>query len=234
VPEVPRPDVRTVPSPVGDMLAFDDCMTLLRDAGIPVAPYAIIDVGAAADHRSYGFAPPYVVKLADVAHRTEAGAVRIGVGPDQLGPVTAELRDVARQQGLPARIVVQPQVTIYGEAFVGAQPSTELGSLVVCGIGGVMVELLHMVAGRLAPLTPQDAEDMLDELAGARIFEGYRGAPAWDRAALAGLLQSAGRLAVGARGWLESIDVNPLVFGPDGFVALDGLAVVRSQVTGRR
>jgi acyl-CoA synthetase (NDP forming) len=237
VPALPRPEVRTVPSPVGDMLPFDDCMTLLRDAGIPVAPYAIIDAGdgdgdgdgaGAADHGSFGFAPPYVVKLADVAHRTETGAVRIGVGPGQLGPVIAELRDIAGQQGLPARIVVQPQVTIYGEAFVGAQPSTELGSLVVCGIGGVMVELLHMVAGRLAPLTPQDAEDMLDELAGARIFEGYRGAPALDRAALAGLLQSAGRLAVGARGWLESIDVNPLVFGPDGFVALDGLAVVRS------
>jgi acetate---CoA ligase (ADP-forming) len=231
VPTVPRPGRDTVDSPLGQILAFDDCMQLLRDAGIPTAPYAIVEATATADPGSFGFPGPYVVKLADVAHRTEANAVRVGVPADQLDAAVAEMRGIAARLQAPARVVIQPQVEIWGEAFVGAQPSSDLGPFVVCGLGGVMVELLHLVTGRLAPLSGQDADDMLDELAPARIFDGYRGAPAWDRAALADIVGAAGRLAVGARGWLESVDVNPLAFGPYGFLALDGLAVVAGAGT---
>jgi acyl-CoA synthetase (NDP forming) len=226
-PAIARPTAGVVPSADGTILAFDTCMSLLGEAGVPVAPYAIVAADAAPDVAAFAFQAPYVVKLADVAHRTEIGAVRTGVTAERVGITVDELRQLAQQHDLPARVVVQPQVEFWGEGFVGAQPSSELGPLVVCGVGGVLVELLRKVTGRLAPVSLDEAQDMLEELADAKIFDGYRGTPGWDRGALAQILQSVGELAIRCASWLESLDINPIVFGPGGYMALDGLAIVR-------
>jgi hypothetical protein len=209
------------------MLAFDTCMTLLRDAGVPVAPFAIIEADATPDPQAFGFPGPYAIKLADVPHRTELGAVRTGVPAEDVGATVRDLRQLAGEHKLPARVVVQPQVEFWGEGFVGAQPNSEIGPLVVCGVGGILVELLRKVSGRLAPISTDEAAEMLDELADAKIFDGYRGSPAWDRQGLVQILLSVSQLAVGSRGWLESLDINPIVFGPQGYLALDGLALIR-------
>jgi acyl-CoA synthetase (NDP forming) len=224
VPDVPRPGARLVETDVGLMLPFDSAMSLLTSAGIPTAPYVVVE--ADGDPGTPPFAPPYVLKLADVPHRSDIGAVRTDVGPDDIATTVAELRTLAREHGAPERVAVQPHVTIDGEALVGVQGQSDLGSLVVFGVGGIFVELLGKVSGRLAPLTACDAADMLDELAGTGVFAGARGRRPWDRAQLTDVLMATGRLAAGARHWLRSMDVNPLALTPEGFVALDALCLV--------
>jgi acyl-CoA synthetase (NDP forming) len=224
VPPVSRPDARPVETDAGLMLPFDAAMSVLSSAGIPIAPYVVLE--ADGDRGPLPFAPPYVLKLADVPHRSDIGAVRTGVGPEDFANTVAELRTIAREHGAPARVVVQPQVTIDGEALLGVQGQSDLGPLVVFGLGGIFVELLGKVSGRLAPLTSADADDLLDELAGTGVFAGARGRRPWDRAQLVDVLMTTGRLAAGARHWLRSMDVNPLALTPQGFVALDALCLV--------
>jgi acyl-CoA synthetase (NDP forming) len=105
--------------------------------------------------------------------------------------------------------------------------ATELGPVVAFGPGGVFVEILRRVSGRLAPLSGDDARELLADFADLGILEGVRGGPPWDTKALVSILEAAGRLVAGGRAWVDSIDVNPLILTPEGVVAVDGLCLVR-------
>jgi hypothetical protein len=89
------------------------------------------------------------------------------------------------------------------------------------------VEALGRVGGRLAPFELDDAHELLAEFEDIGVLDGLRGSRPWDREQLAAVLVSAGRLVAAGRGWIESVDINPLIFGPHGFVAVDGLCLIR-------
>jgi acetate---CoA ligase (ADP-forming) len=224
VPALARPTGRLIDIPEGRMLPFAESMELLRAAGIPVAPYQLVPEDTAGAQMR--FPGPYVVKLADVGHRTEHGAVRLGVEPADLPAAVKELREIADTHRLSPLTVVQPMVPSVGEAFIGIQGSSELGPLVVFGLGGILVEALGKVAGRMAPLTRTEALGLIDEFAAVKVMHGLRGQPAWDLSALADILIAAGRLAAGGAGWIASLDINPLIYGAGGFQAVDALCLV--------
>lgn len=223
-PTIARPAVTLLDAGGESMLPFVDAMALLERVGIEVAPYELVAHDDAAPTTS--LTGPLVVKLADVAHRTEHGAVLMGVDPAGLGEAVAHLRDLAQSSGLPATVVVQPQLRGHGEVFLGLSGASELGPVVAFGLGGVFVEVLRRVSGRLAPFTEADAEEMIAEFDDLGVADGFRGGPPWDRPLLAGLLVAAGELAAGARHWLRTFDVNPLIQTDTGFVAVDGACFV--------
>ena len=233
---VPDPStVSTIDEPAGwvasegaTILGFDAAMRVLQAAGVAVAPYV---VRALRDDASTPppFSGPYVVKLADVAHRTDHGAVRVDVAMDDLCAVIADLRDLAISRALPGDIVVQAMLAGHGEVFAGVVGQSELGPLVAFGIGGIFVEVVRRVGGRLAPISDRDADELLEEFADLGVFAGVRGGRPWDRAELSGLLIKLGRLAAGARGWLQDMDINPLILTADGPVAVDALCYRRTS-----
>lgn len=230
--EPPEPQIALTPAPVvaqpeGAMLPFAAGMELLAAQGIPVAPYQLVPGDA--EITPPAFDGPYAVKLADVAHRTEHGAVEIDVAAGALGDAVARMRAIAVRDGLPPLVAVQPMLAARGEALLGVQ-RTELGPLVVFGLGGILVEVLNKVGGRMAPFTRAEADDLIEEFADAKIMHGFRGQPAWNLDALAEILVAAGRLAAGASDWLDSLDVNPLLVTEDGFVAVDALCLVKDSV----
>lgn len=225
VPAVAQPAVAAVASGAGPMLPFAATMDLLTASGVPVAPYHL--VSQPGDTTGVPFAGPYVVKLADVAHRTEHGAVRLGVTAERLDDVTAELRELAARDGLPELVAVQEMITVEGEAFIGVRGQSELGPVVAFGLGGVFVEVLGRVSGRLAPFTAADAGEMIAEFDDLGVLTGLRGQRAWDRDALATILVQVSRLAAGGREWIGTLDINPLVFDGERFVAVDGLCLLR-------
>ncbi len=205
------------------MLPFDATMDLLTAAGIPVAPWHLVEPDVVADPP---FGGPYVVKLADVAHRTELGAVRAGIARADLDGVVGDLRALAVLHEVPQRVVVQPMLKGHGEAFIGVSGSSELGPVVAFGLGGVFVEVMKRVAGRMAPMTAVDARELVAEFDDTGVIDGFRGAPAWDRTALVNILVAASGLAAAGREWIQSIDINPLIITAEGVVAVDGLCLV--------
>ena len=96
------------------------------------------------------------------------------------------------------------------------------GPVVLLGLGGVAAEALADVAVRLAPLDPEEAARMPDELAGRNLLDGWRGLPRLDRGELASVLVLLGDLVVAAP-WLSEVEINPLRLTPQGLVALDAV-----------
>jgi acetate---CoA ligase (ADP-forming) len=224
---ISRPPTQAITTAEGSMLPFVQTMQLLEGAGIPVAPHHVVEPDEELRTAELGFPGPFVAKLSDVAHRTELGAVLKDLTASDLPGAIANLRQTAGRHSLCARVVIQPLVHADTEAFIGIETSSPFGPMVIFGVGGIFVEVLRRTSGRLAPLDRHDAQRMLAELDLPSFFVGFRGSRPWDRDQLADLLVAAGQLAAGASGWMESLDVNPLVLGSSGFVAVDGLCLLK-------
>jgi acyl-CoA synthetase (NDP forming) len=232
------PQVQAAPPPsavvstdAGPILPFAAAMTLLADAGIAIAPYHILRGADPVGELPPDLPEPFVVKLADVPHRTDIGAVRLNVTRADLGRVVADLAELAASHNLPGSIVVQAQLRVEGEAFAGIKVDSGLGPVVLCGAGGIFVEQQRRVAGAMAPLGAADASDMFDTLGALGVFKPLRGRAPWDRAQLADIALRLGRLAIGSQGWMSSLDINPLVWTGTEFVAVDALCVCKQAET---
>lgn len=228
-PGLERPAGPLVDSEGEWMLPFESAMRLLVSAGIPAAPFHL--VGPDEDPDVPEFGGPYIAKLADVAHRTEHGAVLKGVTAAGLGEAVETLRKIAAREGLSDAVVLQPQLVGHGEAFIGLTGATELGPMVAFGLGGVFVEVLNRVSGRLAPFGPADAIELLAEFDDLGVIDGLRGLQPWDRDQLVVTLCNAGRLIAGGRSWIRSMDLNPLIVTDRGLVAVDCVCLVTSDAT---
>jgi acyl-CoA synthetase (NDP forming) len=216
-----------VSSDAGPMLTFAATMDLLRSVGVEVAPFKVIQ-----EDEDVGELPrgeTFVVKLADVPHRTDIKAVRLNVTARDIASAVDEMRQLAYVRRLPTAVVVQPHLRIDGEAFMGIKADSGFGPMVVCGIGGIFVEILRRVCGLIAPFRLSEATYALRELDDTHVFEGLRGGPAWDRVALARIMVALGQLAAGAREWLSALDINPLAFVDGRFVAIDCLCIRRES-----
>ena len=222
-----------VQSTAGSMLGFPAAMDLLRTHGIEIAPYEMVAPEAdPATLVAPTGAERFVVKLADVPHRTEIGAVRLGVTADGIADAVTRLREIAARHEVAATVVVQAQLPIDGEALLGIDTGSGLGPFVACGPGGVLVELGARPVGALAPVSAEQARSMLSGLDRLGVFRGVRGANPWDRDALAHAVTALSRLAVAAQAWLGTLEINPLAVVGDRFVALDCLCLLRSDTAG--
>ncbi|MGE2836861.1 acetate--CoA ligase family protein [Mycobacterium sp. SMC-4] len=223
---VPRPADTIVDATSGSrFLPFREVMGLLEQFGIPTAPFAIID--ATDEVRAPAFGGPYAVKLADVAHRTELGAVALNVEAAELAETVTRLREIAAQHSVAPPVAVQPMTAFRGELLMGIDGRSELGPMVMLGLGGIFVEVLQRIGGRPAPLSRTDAEALIEEFRDLRLLHGFRGSQPWHLEQLADALVGLGRLAAAGRDWIESLDVNPLLVTTDGLVAVDALCIVR-------
>jgi acyl-CoA synthetase (NDP forming) len=141
------------------------------------------------------------------------------VRKSDVGAVVLDLRDAdavatavdllhARIPSLEA-VVLQRQIAGGIEALVGMTTDPTFGPLVVCGLGGVLVELLRDVAFGVPPVTDHDADAMIARLRAAPLLDGYRGAPPADRAALRDVVLRISAL-VDAVPELRELDLNPV------------------------
>jgi acyl-CoA synthetase (NDP forming) len=119
-----------------------------------------------------------------------------------------------------SELLVQEQVESGQEMIVGVNHDPLLGSLVMVGLGGKLVEVLGDVAVRIAPLTDDDIEDMLQSLKSYRLLTGYRGAPALDVDALRQVLHRVSAL-VDDLPEIAEMDLNPVFVLEKGAVAAD-------------
>jgi acyl-CoA synthetase (NDP forming) len=116
------------------------------------------------------------------------------------------------------------------ELIVGMRRDPQFGPAVLVGLGGVLAEFLDDVSVRLAPVSLATALAMLDDLRGAALLRGVRGRPGIDRAAVARMLVALGDLGV-ERPDIREVDLNPVIAGPHGALAVDALVVVDGKVT---
>ena len=168
-----------------------------------------------------------------VIHKSDAGAVRFGLmGESEVRDVAKEMQTRLAAAGHPVTgFVVQPMVTPGPEMIAGVTNDNKFGPVVVCGAGGILVELLKDVSVRIAPLTDVDASEMLSSLKTYPALTGYRGSPPSDTAALQEIILRLAELAQDLPGVAE-LDLNPIILQPSGkgAVVVDGrIRVAQSQ-----
>jgi acyl-CoA synthetase (NDP forming) len=134
---------------------------------------------------------------------------------------------VSRIGGQPrfAGIIVQQMIGAGVEVIVGARYDEQFGPLVSCGIGGIAVEVLRDVAVALAPVSEDQALEMIRSLKGFRLLTGFRGSPPMDVGALAKIVSRISSFAYDYGDSVREIDVNPVILRADGATAVDALIV---------
>ena len=170
-----------------------------------------------------------VVKLGGdaIAHKTERGLVRLGLGSaEQVRDAAGSLLAAATPDDGEVHLLVAPMLRATRELIAGLHHDEQFGMTVMLGVGGILAEAVADVAFRLVPLAPEDADEMIDDLATQALLGEFRGEPAVDRAAVAEVLLGLSR-AAGERPDIAAADLNPLLIVKGKPIAVDALVEVR-------
>ena len=170
---------------------------------------------------------PVALKIASphILHKTEVGGVRLNLTSEaEIKAAFHEMVGSARQLHPDAQIdgvEVQEMVTSGTEIIIGLLDDPQFGQVILFGLGGVFVEVLKDVSIRLVPITRTDAVQMIHEVQGHKLLEGFRGQAPVSEEMLVELLLQANRMAEDNAGKLQSADFNPVVVWEDQHRVLD-------------
>jgi acetate---CoA ligase (ADP-forming) len=236
----PQPTERTLPAAVApDRSRLDRArkllslgrhtaaaqLALLREYGIPAARAERVNDAREALAAAARIGYPVVLKTdeAGIAHKSDAGGVILGLGSD--AELTAAYADLAARLG-PAALVCEtvPRGT---ELALGIVRDPDLGPLIVVGAGGILVELIADRAVALPPLSEEQATGLLADLKVSKLLAGARGAAPADLGAIARAITGLVELASELGHDIEALDINPLICGPSGAIAVDALIIPR-------
>ena len=197
-------------------------LMLVASLGIEVVRHEI------ATPPGFAHAVPYPVAAkalsADILHKTEAGAVRLGIA----GRAAFEREVKAMLERVPARaVLVQAMVPGLAEAIVGYRHDALVGPLVLVGAGGVLAEIYRDFALAPAPVSEDEALAMIERVKGLAVVRGYRNLPRGDVRALARAVAALSRLALLSGSPVAEAEINPVIVKADGVVAVDALVVMK-------
>ena len=202
---------------------------LLATYGVPFPTERVVSTAADAVAAAGDIGLPVVVKLGGdaIAHKTERGLVRLGLGsPEQVHDAAEALLAAATPDDGEVHLLVAPMLRATRELIAGLHRDPQFGMTVMLGVGGVLAEAVADVTFRLVPITPVDAEEMIEDLALQRLLGEFRREPAVDRVALADVLLGLSSAAE-QRDDLASADLNPLLIVDGRPLAVDALVELR-------
>jgi acyl-CoA synthetase (NDP forming) len=205
---------------------FDEVegLELLSDYGVPVVPAlrasALDEVRAAGGRLGW----PVVLKTAapGVQHKSDVGGVRVGVADER--ELERAYEDLS---AIGPRVTVARMAPPGVEVALGIVRDAQFGPLVLVAAGGVLVEVLGDRRLAMPPVDEVRAMRLIDRLRIRPLLDGVRGGPAADVGSLAGALVGLSMLAADLGERLDALDVNPVICGPDGCLAVDVLVIPR-------
>jgi acetyl coenzyme A synthetase (ADP forming)-like protein len=206
-----------------EWLGPDEVWRLLSCYGLPVLDQRIAPNAEDAARAAEDFGGPVALKAiaAGLVHKTDAGAVRLNLRPDEVLATARNMAELLQRAGrVPSGFQVQRMAPAGVEMIVGVVHDRQFGPVLACGAGGVLVELLKDVSVRLTPLSAQDAQEMIRELKTYPLLTGYRGGPVHDVHALADAVLRVGAM-VEELPQIGELDLNPILVHPHGVTVID-------------
>jgi len=216
------------------ILPAESAFRLLAEFGIPIVPTVLTrsaDEAAAAAER-IGFPVVLKVESAQITHKSDVGGVALKLSnASEVRDAYARIRSEVNRRAPGAKIegvVVQRMAGEGIEMILGIKRDPLFGPVVLCGFGGILVELLKDVAIGIPPLSRTQAHDMVTRLRGFSILGGVRGKPPADLDALCGAIVGLSRLASSLGDQFAGLDINPLFVLPkgNGVIAVDALVQI--------
>jgi acyl-CoA synthetase (NDP forming) len=213
------------------MLTEVEAKELLQQAGISVVEtrLATSKNKAVAMSKEFGF--PVVLKIAssDVIHKSDVGGVKldlrtatqVGKAYDDIMKAVREHYPEAKIQGVSVQKMARPGV----EVIIGMSKDAQFGPVIMFGLGGILVEILKDVSFRIVPLARRDAREMIREIKGYPVLEGYRGQEPVDIAYLEEMILKVSNF-VEQHPEIDELDLNPVFAYSDGAVAVDARVII--------
>lgn len=195
-------------------LSLSESLTILEAYGLPVASYVAIRTPEEV-HAAEKLGYPLVLKLdsPDIIHKTEAGAVKVGIkSAEELRESISEMLSRVRSSNPSARImgfIAQEQIQKAHEVIIGGLNDPQFGPIIVFGLGGIFVEILKDVVFDVAPVSKEEALEMIRKIKGYKLLEGYRGLEKANFDLLAGTISKASQMFSDLSAYVDEMDLNP-------------------------
>ena len=204
---------------------------ILGEAGIPIARAELAATREEAVTAARQIGLPVVLKIVspDISHKSDVGGVKLNLGSEEeVAAAFDEIVAAARR--------AEPEATVLGvsvqkmarpgvEVIMGMTTDPQFGPVLMFGLGGVFVEVLKDVAFRIVPLEPRDARQMIRDIQGFPVLEGFRGQEPADLAALEDMLMRLSAF-VEEHPEIQELDLNPIFAYKDGALAVDARIVL--------
>jgi acyl-CoA synthetase (NDP forming) len=205
------------------VLREDEAKSLLKNHNIPTTEFQVLERDEGPESVNLPF--PLVAKIcsSEILHKTDVDGVILNIeNKDRLLEAVEKLREGFPDQA----ILVEPMERGDVELIVGITNDSVFGPTIMFGLGGVLAELYKDVTFRTIPIDDYDANEMMSELKGSKILEGFRGIRV-DRKSIKDLLLKVSHLGEEMKDRLEQLDLNPVIAREDGLVVVDAKVILK-------
>ena len=213
------------------LLTEVEAKALLQKSGIPVVETRLARTKKEAMALSQEIGFPVAMKIIspDISHKSDVGGVRLGLtSPTQVGKAYSEMISNVQKkmpgatiEGVSVQKMARPGV----ELIIGMTKDAQFGPVIMFGLGGILVEVLKDVSFRLVPLTRRDAAEMIREIKGFAILQGYRGQEPVDIASIESLIVKVSDF-IDKNPQIKELDLNPVFGYKDSVLAVDARIVL--------
>ena len=213
------------------LLTEIEAKEFLKQAGVSVVDTKLATSKEEAISISKQLGLPVVLKIAspDVVHKSDAGGVKLGLRTSkQVGKAYDEILSSISQkfpQALIQGVSVQKMARPGVEVIIGMSKDAQFGPVLMFGLGGILVEILKDVSFRIVPLARKDAGEMIREIKGYPLLEGYRGQEPVDVSNLEELLLKVSSF-IEQHPEVKELDLNPIFAYSNGAVAVDARVIL--------
>ncbi|SFM66597.1 acetate--CoA ligase family protein [Thermodesulforhabdus norvegica] len=222
----PRVPQRKVDLKDTRLLSLSQALEYLKAQGLPCIHFEKAPNEGAAVHFAHimGFPVALKVDSSKVAHKTDIGGVQLNVrSAHEVRVVFERMRkryaEIIPDEAFPG-VVVMPMAEEGIEVIMGAHRDESFGTVLLFGLGGIHVEIFQDVSTRLLPVSEDELYEMVNEIRGAIIFQGYRGRPPIDTRLIVEGLKGIAKI-METDGSIVTLDINPAILYPEEFVIVD-------------
>jgi acyl-CoA synthetase (NDP forming) len=210
-----------------------ECKAILKSIGVPSTSCLVAKSEEEAVSMSEAIGYPVVLKILspEIIHKSDAGGVKLNLGRGEVKGAYSELIAKFKDHHV-VGVSVQEMAKPGLEVIVGAMRDATFGPVLVFGLGGVFVEVLKDVSFRVIPVAERDAQEMMEEVKGYQLLQGYRGQSA-DIASLRDILLKVSNL-VTAYPSIKEVDLNPIFAYPKGSLVVDARMILEEEASKQR
>ena len=211
-------------------LTYEESREVMKLAGFPLNKMLLAEDVDTCILRANEVKYPVVLKVVseDVVHKSDSGGVKVGISSDEELRKAHDEMMVSVKNNYPKAIIqgfsVEEMVSGV-ELLIGTNTDSQFGKMIALGIGGIFVEVYKDISFKLIPITERDVQDMLEEIQGRKMIEGYRGMPKVDVEELTSLMMKVSNL-IEEFPQIQEMDLNPIVATSDGLKAIDARIIL--------
>ena len=203
---------------------------LLQEIGIEIPLQSLTSTKEETISTAERIGLPVVLKLMaeDIVHKSDTGAVKLNLkSKDEVEQAFEDLMKIPSQSEKKISVQKMAEEPIT-ELIIGMTTDAQFGPALMFGIGGILVELLEDVSFRIAPITEYDAKEMIHEIKGFPILDGYRGKPKADINAIVEVLLKISDLVV-KHEEIHEMDLNPVFIYDKGLICVDARIILKKK-----